>query len=466
MKEKAFNEIWKLSSKVGDPDCYQELIRHTQQIIEDYMDQGRLDVDPLESARNRVLSLPRERLEKELKGAICLVSGGLGCVGSTLVKELLEFEVQEIIIVDKADFNENASDDRVRYYNCDVLDADRLKEIFGRHQPQIVFHTAAQRNPGLAERDISESININVFGTLNMVGAAENTVSVRNFVFCSTGKASRYFTEEVYAATKKMCEFILDVHSREGHIAYSMARFTHVVDNSLMEEELRNSVEHGNYVRIHSSGKFVTAQNAREASHLLLNSLLHAEKDHCNFLIVRNLEWPVESLELALYYISTSHRQIPIVFCGNPIGYTEKFFRGQMDWSKPAELNLLINVYENRFRRITESEDIIVSNILKCSKSTLNRVLDNLRSATTKEESKTNLIAGLKEIVMETLLEADKRDTVNILNWGLDKKILECEHAHHVDYGPIIPMLFQSLENSSFYSQVEHLLDSSSSVNF
>jgi nucleoside-diphosphate-sugar epimerase len=466
MKNQAFNEIWKLSSYVQDPECYQELIKQTQQVIRDYTDQGRLDFDPLESARNRVLSLPKDQLEQELKGAVCLVSGGLGCIGSTLVKELLQFEVKELVIVDKVDFHGLTTDGRLTHYQCNVLDNARLAEIFERHQPQIVFHTAAQRNPGLAEKEIFGSVNTNVFGTLNMVKIAEATGSVRNFIFCSTGKASRYFTEEVYAATKKMCEYILDVHSRGSKIAFSMARFTHVVDNSLMENEIRESVTNGKYVRIHSPGKFVTAQNAKEASYLLLNALVHADRDRCNFLIVRNLEWPAESLELALYYISTFHRQIPIVFSGNPIGYTEKFFRGQMDWSKPCELNLLINVYENRFRRITGADDIIVSNILPCSECALTQALDNLRLSTSDTEIKANLLAGLKEIVVETLADADKRDTVNILNWGLDRKILESEHARHSDYGPIIPMLFQSLENTPYYSQVEHLLDLSSSLEY
>ncbi|GAB3222511.1 polysaccharide biosynthesis protein [Algoriphagus aestuariicola] len=461
MKERAFSEIWKLSPNVGDANCYQELVKYTRQIIEIYKDQGRLDVDPLESARKRVLRLPKEQLEKELKGAICLVSGGLGCIGSSLIKELLEFDVQEIVVIDKVEFQGVPWDDRIRYYQCDVLDRVFVAEIFSKHQPHIVFHTAAQRNPGLAEKQISESVTTNVFGTLRMVRAAENTASVRKFVFCSTGKASRYFTEEVYAATKKMCEYILDVQSRNSKIVYSMARFTHVVDNSLMDLELRDSVMQGKHVRIHSPGKFVTAQNAREASYLLLNSLLYGSKGRCNFLIVKNLEWPVESLELALYHISMSDKEIPIVFSGNPIGYTEKFFRGQMDWSKPAELNLLINVYENRIRRLNEAEDIIVSNIVKCSKSVLNWALDNLRSATTKEEVKANLMAGLKGIVTETLSEADKRDTVNILNWGLDKKILAAEKATASDYGAIIPMLFQSLENTSYYPQVEHLLEMS-----
>ncbi len=459
MKTNAFNEIWKRSPNVGDADCYGELVHYTQQIVEFYKDQGRLDEDPLLSSRTRELSLPREKLSRQLKDAVCLVSGGLGCIGSSLVKELLEFDVREIIVLDKEKFQGAPFDDRIRYYQCNILDKTCVAEIFSRHQPSIVFHTAAQRNPGLAEKEIFKTINTNVFGTLGMVRAAENTPSVRKFVFCSTGKASRYFTEEVYAATKKMCEFILDVQSRKNNITYSMARFTHVVDNSLMDQEIRDAVTHGNYVKIHSPGKFVTAQNAREASHLLLNSLIYSDKCKCNFLIVRNLEWPVESLELAVYHISSSKRQIPIVFSGNPIGYTEKFFRGQMDWSKPSELNLLINVYENRQRRITESEDIIVSNILKCSKSTLHRTLDNLRSATTDEEAKVALIAGLKEIVTETLADADKKETVNILKWGLDKKVLEIENARHSDYGPIIPMLFESLENTKHYLEVEHLLD-------
>jgi nucleoside-diphosphate-sugar epimerase len=466
MKDQAFHEIWKLSSQVQDPDCYQELIKYTQQVIQEYTEQGRLDFDPLESARNRVLSLPKEQLAKELNDAVCVVSGGLGCIGSTLVKELLQFDVREIVVIDKVSFDGYTSDDRLKYYQADVLDRAQLEEIFSKHRPQIVFHTAAQRNPGLAEKEIVQSVKTNVFGTLNMVRTAEGTGSVRNFIFCSTGKASRYFTEEVYAATKKMCEYIMDVHSRDSRILFSMARFTHVVDNSLMEREIRESVTHGSYVRIHSPGKFVTAQNAKEASYLLLNALVHTDRERCNFLIVRNLEWPAESLELALYYISTFQRQIPIVFSGNPIGYTEKFFRGQMDWSKPAELNLLINVYENRFRTVTGADDIIVSNILRCSRFALTRALERLRMSTTDEEMKANLLAGLKEIVVETLADADKSDTVNILNWGLDPKILVSERARHTDYGPIIPMLFHSLEHTPYYSQVEHLLDLSSSLGY
>lgn len=458
MKDETFDKIRALSPHVSDKNSYQELIKLTQQIIEEYREQGRLDVDPLESARNRSLSCPDELLHEKLDNSTCIISGGLGCIGTTLINELLKFQVRKIIVVDKKLYEGLPIDERVQYYTCDILDKERLSEIFETHQPEIIFHTAAQRDPGLAEKEILETIQTNIFGTQNMVSLAEKTPSVRHFVFSSTGKASRYFTEEIYAASKKICEYILETTSKKSKILYSMARFTHIVDNSLMDMDIKGSVMTKDYVRIHSPGKYVTAQNAKEAAYLMMNSLIYCDKGKCNFLIVRNLEWPTESLELALYYLSISDRKIPIIFCGNPLGYTEKFFRGQMDWSKPSELNLLINVYENQLRKINEAGDIIISNILECSESVLNNCLIDLHSATNKEEAKSALTNGLMEIVAETLQNADKKDTVSILNWGLDKKILEFENATPKSYGPIIPMMFFSLENTPFFQAVEMLL--------
>src|SRR5690606_4191987 len=112
----------------------------------------------------------------------------------------------------------------------------------------------------------------------------------------STGKASRYFTEEVYACSKKICENILDLYARKGRVKYGMVRFTHMLDNSLMNAELKKFAETGDLVAIHSPGKYVTAQNKEEAASLMLNALLYAEAGRSNFLLVRNLEWPVESL--------------------------------------------------------------------------------------------------------------------------------------------------------------------------
>ncbi|HEX6227476.1 MAG TPA: polysaccharide biosynthesis protein [Chryseolinea sp.] len=454
-----YQKIWDLSTRFKCAEAYDNLNSLTKELIHIYDLQGRLSDDPFNSTRERKLSQSHDRINTLLKGSTCLVTGGLGCVGSHLVNELLKYDVSSIIIFDKNQHSPYTieSDPAIRIVYGDIRDADRVHQTFGKYKPNFVFHAAAQRDPGYAETHIVETVTSNVLGTLNIVKACEITGSVKQCIFSSTGKASRYFTEEVYAASKKFCENILDLFSRTGRVKYGMVRFTHMLDNSLMNDQLRIHSEFENHVGVHSPGKYVTAQNKREAVSLMLNALLYSEKGKANFLIVRNLEWPVESLEVALYYIKKTRRNIPVVFIGNPLGYTEKFFRGQMDWSNPCELNLLINVYENKFRRLNEDEDIVISHICSAPEKVIQKAICKLERVSGEIETKAVLINELKDIVKSSLGNVNKQNTVDILNWGLQPKFLEVEKAKVSDYGAIIPMMFDSLEGTEYYDQVKNL---------
>jgi len=457
MIENIYKKIWEISPKVQDKDAYNQLKSLTKELISLYDLQGRLDEDPFSPTRLRKLSLPNEKVSALLDESTCLITGGLGCVGTALISEILQFDVRRIIILDKKRLETKFSDPRFTYVECDVRDSEKVRQAFLQYQPDFVFHTAAQRDPGYAESHISETISTNVLGTLNVVKACEES-GVKQCVFSSTGKSSRYFTEEVYAGTKKLCEYILEAYSKRGRVRYSMVRFTHILDNSLMNQQLMKEAEKNDFIAVHCPGKFVTAQNVMEAAFLMLNGLVYSEVNQCNFLLVRNLEWPVESLEMALYYIKRSGRGIPVIFLGNPVGYTEKFFRGQMDWSNPQELNLLINVYEQRYRRYNHDNDIIISHISPIDARIVENVVAKIGRATGEDGNKVTLIEGLKEIVKDSFTKVDKQDTVNILNWGLQQKYLEIEKAKPSDYGPVIPMMFESLEGSDYYRRVENLL--------
>ncbi|WP_304518155.1 polysaccharide biosynthesis protein [Cecembia rubra] len=454
-------KIWHYSGLFEKEENYDILVELTQELIILYDQQGRLLENPFESARKRTLSLPVDELKKELKNKVCLVTGGLGSVGTTLVDDLLKFEVSKVFVLDIKPFRFQKRlfyADKVEFIHIDIRDEISLAKCLKKIQPEIVFHTAAVRDPGYAERNILETVQTNIIGTWNLVKACENSISVKNFVFTSTGKASRYFTQEIYASTKKICENILDAFSRTSKIKYSMVRFTHIYCNSLMNNELKNSSKSLDYVKIHSPGKFVTAQNLTEASYLLLNALINAKSKICNFLLVKNLEWPVESLELALYYIKNSGRRIPIVFTGNPKGYSEKFFRGQLDWNKPQELNLLINVYENQKREINKAGDILISSIVPCEKRLLFELIQNLKSSLRPNEQKENLLSGLEKIFIDSLKYVNKKDTFNILKWGISPKFLVAEDTTLENYGHIYPILVNSLVGSEHYEEVQKLL--------
>src|SRR4051812_44095449 len=101
MISEIYKQIWEHSPYVQTSKSYNALVQLTNQLINQYEEQGRITNDPFSPTRERTLSLPMEELRKELKGKTCLVTGGLGCVGSMLVNELLKFDVKSIIILDK-----------------------------------------------------------------------------------------------------------------------------------------------------------------------------------------------------------------------------------------------------------------------------------------------------------------------------------------------------------------------------
>lgn len=455
-----FDEIWELSPEFFKPEAYDKLKDLTQQLINIYDADGRLGEFPFQPTSSRTISLPVNQLRPLLKGSICLVTGGLGCVGASLINKLLEFEVGKIIVIDKRAGEDSrfGDDDRVVMVEADVWLPGLLEPVFEYYHPQYVFHTAAQRDPGYAEKDVLHTIQTNVIGSLNVARACEATSSVQQCVFSSTGKASRYYTTEVYAATKKLGEYIFDTFAAQSRVRYSMVRFTHILDNSLMNVELEKASQ-GTHIAIHSPGKYVTAQNVTEAVGLLLNAILYSERGRCNFLTVRNLAWPVESLEVALYYIKHSKNNIPVIFKGNPPGYAESFFRGQFDWSNPQELNLLINAYEYKVKTVNAEGDIFISHITPTSTEALHKALDALKLLDSEEDARHCLFGALQSQVREALKRVSKYTTLDILEWGLQLQGHESEINLSPSHVPMLNLLIESLEGTDLSAHFQSQFD-------
>jgi hypothetical protein len=227
-----------------------------------------------------------------------------------------------------------------------------------------------------------------------------------------------------------------------------------------MNEGIKKACQRNDFVAVHAPGKYVTAQNVKEAASLMLNALVYAEPRSCNFLIVRNLEWPVESLEVALYNIKQAGAVIPVIFTGNPSGYDEKFFRGQVNWMAPWELNHLINVYEyNYYMKLNIAADIIISRIIPCDKKILGDLIDNLQRVTEEKDIKDCLFRGLANVVKSVMRNVPQSQTTDILKWGLDRKWMESEKLSISDYGPLVSILVESLGNGDAYKKIKYIFD-------
>ena len=89
-----------------------------------------------------------------------LVTGGLGFIGSHTVVELLE-ENNDVIIVDNL-YNskievlgklETISGNSIKFYQYDLLDKEKLDEIFAENEIDSVIHFAGYKAVGESVRE-------------------------------------------------------------------------------------------------------------------------------------------------------------------------------------------------------------------------------------------------------------------------------------------------------------------------
>lgn len=126
-------------------------------------------------------------------GKRVLVTGHTGFKGSWLCK-ILSMSGAEVLgyslapSTDPALFEVAGIEKLVNSVIGDIRDYDKLKEVFDRFQPEIVFHLAAQpivRDSYKAPRYTYET---NVMGTVNILECLRNSSCVRSFLNVTTDK--------------------------------------------------------------------------------------------------------------------------------------------------------------------------------------------------------------------------------------------------------------------------------------
>jgi NADP-dependent 3-hydroxy acid dehydrogenase YdfG len=275
-----------------------------------------------------------------------LVTGGTGCVGHCVLKHLVDdLPDANFLSVARRRPATHSRLDRVTYVSGDVRNSPRMTELMQDFRPDLVIHLAAQRNPALAEQWVDQTVSTNNLGTQVVLDAA-GAAGVGSMVVASTGKAVRFFTGDVYAATKKLVEYqaVMAAKRYEG-MKVSCARFTHVVDNSLVAQNILKWIDGDEPIRLHSPLVQLPVQSALECFQLLMVGGIVGESGRARIVALRDLGWPpIDLLELTLDYLAAAPRSLaPIVFTGYPPGYEAEAYPGTYDPMSAGEVSPLLN---------------------------------------------------------------------------------------------------------------------------
>ena len=101
-----------------------------------------------------------------------LITGGAGFIGSAVIRHIINNTSHSIINVDKLTYAGNLeslasieSDARYAFEQVDICDANEIKRVFNKHQPDLVMHLAAESHVDRSIDGPGEFIQTNIVGT-------------------------------------------------------------------------------------------------------------------------------------------------------------------------------------------------------------------------------------------------------------------------------------------------------------
>lgn len=184
------------------------------------------------------------------KGKTVVVTGGTGSFGSTMVKHLLTSDVAEIRVFSRDELKQDAlrrelNDERLQFVLGDTRDAGSMRHLFS--DADHVFHAAALKQVPSGEFFPLEVARTNVFGSANVIHAAESS-GVRSLVVLSTDKA--VYPINAMGISKALMEKVAISEARrigENGMKIAVTRYGNVMMSrgSVIPSFLESAISHG-----------------------------------------------------------------------------------------------------------------------------------------------------------------------------------------------------------------------------
>lgn len=185
--------------------------------------------------RRQPVVLNLDEISGYLAGKRVLVTGAGGSIGSELCRQVAGYGPKSLVLLGKGENSlyeieyELSLSHRslpVAAAVGDVGDRGRMRQVFGEHRPQVVFHAAAHKHVPMMEANPGEAVKNNVFGTKTVAEAAV-WAGTERFVLISTDKAVN--PTSVMGATKRLAEEVVASMASRGRTKFVTVRFGNVL---------------------------------------------------------------------------------------------------------------------------------------------------------------------------------------------------------------------------------------------
>lgn len=286
------------------------------------------DVEIEDLLRREPVVTDIEAVHNLLQGKRVLVTGGGGSIGSELCRQILRCRPAELIIIGhgensvfeiEQELNQvqkrDGSQTKLTTYIADIRMKERIFAIFRQCRPEVIFHAAAHKHVPLMEDNPSEAVTNNIFGTQNLLKAAQH-FNAERFVMVSTDKAVN--PTSVMGASKRGAELlVLDAARRTGK-PYVAVRFGNVLGSrGSVVLTFKRQIAMGGPVTITDPEVRRFFMTIPEAVQLLLQAAVLGQGGE---IFMLDMGEPVRIIDLATDLIRLSGyevgRDIDIVFTG------------------------------------------------------------------------------------------------------------------------------------------------------
>lgn len=283
------------------------------------------------------VKIDHARLDAFMRGKSVLVTGGGGSIGSEICDRVVAFGAARLLIVENSEpalyaitefLAERESDTVVEGRIADIRDRHRLQRLMDEFKPQIVFHAAALKHVPILERDWSEGVKTNVFGSINVADCAV-AAGAETMVMISTDKAIEPVS--MLGLTKRLAEMYCQALDRsletkaaaEPRMRLISVRFGNVLaSKGSVVPKFKAQIDAGGPVTVTHPDMVRYFMTIREACNLVITAAAHAARTPLSdvSVYVLNMGQPIRIVELAERMIELSGLRpgldIEIVYTG------------------------------------------------------------------------------------------------------------------------------------------------------